>query len=209
MSTVTLYSKNKNLIRLFESFKNINVKNYPNICLCDCDYEDKTKLFLPCIAVVYSETDILPHTYTYVLLYPFTEETFFRTVKRIFLQPQLPHTYMQVNIKALFAELGIANNRKGTQYLTDAVYLKINSKNGEISIKRIISKIANKYSVTENSVERNMRTAIENACEYGNSDKIYELFGSTINSEKGKPTNSQFISVIAEKCKYNDYTKIT
>lgn len=207
MSNVKLYSNNKNLINLFESFGNADIKKYPDICLYDCDYADKTKAFLPCIAVVYSETDPLPEAYTYVLLYPFTEEAFLRTVKRIFSQPQYPRTYMQINIKALFAVLGLDINRKGTQYLADAVCLKINSKNGEISIKRIISSIAAKYFVTENSVERNMRTAIENACEYGNSDRIYELFGSTINSEKGKPTNSQFISVIAEKCRYNDYTR--
>lgn len=203
---VRIYSHNDELINLIEKTANLITENKLDICIYDSNYGDKTKIFMPCIFIVYSEEDIVCEKITYPLLYPFGTDTFLRTLNRIFEVNKLRNTYMKNNIEALFNELGLDFGRKGTQYLLYAVKLKINSKNSGISMNSIICRIAQKYMVSENSVERNMRTAIENVCEYGKLDKIYELFGGTINSEKGKPTNSQFISVVAEKCKYNDYT---
>ena len=59
--------------------------------------------------------------------------------------------------------------------------------------------IAKKYKTTSSSVERAIRHAIEVAWSRGKMDVIQELFGYTIHAGKGKPTNSEFIALIADK----------
>jgi len=67
----------------------------------------------------------------------------------------------------------------------------------KVSIKSILEEVAQKYSVTPSSVERAMRTAIEYLFRYGNRDKIYSVFGNTVDPDKGKPSNGEFISLMA------------
>ena len=68
------------------------------------------------------------------------------------------------------------------------------------SITKILyPEIAKKYGTTPSRVERALRHAIEVAWSRGKMDTIYALFGYTINSGKGKPTNSEFIALISDK----------
>ena len=59
--------------------------------------------------------------------------------------------------------------------------------------------VAEKYSSTPQKVERAIRNAIESAWERGNPDSIDAMFGYTVNYTKGKPTNSEFIAMIADR----------
>lgn len=206
MKSVKIYSNNAELVNFIKTTIDSNEEYDCELCIYDYDYGDISVIFMPCIVIVHSEQSLIRSDFTYVLLHPFGKTALLRTVDRIFSLNKSNGTHTDNNIKALFAELGFCADRKGTEYLAYAIKLKINGKNGEMPMNTIIRNIARKYNVSENSVERNMRTAIEHLCEYGNLDKIYELFRETINSEKGKPTNSQFISVVAEKCRYSDYT---
>jgi two-component system response regulator (stage 0 sporulation protein A) len=65
--------------------------------------------------------------------------------------------------------------------------------------KQLYPSIAQKYQTTPSRVERAIRHAIEVAWGRGKMDTINELFGYTVHAEKGKPTNSEFIALIADK----------
>jgi two-component system response regulator (stage 0 sporulation protein A) len=65
--------------------------------------------------------------------------------------------------------------------------------------KELYPTIAQKYDTTSSRVERAIRHAIELAWDRGDIDKINKFFGYTISGEKGKPTNSEFIAIIADR----------
>ena len=97
-------------------------------------------------------------------------------------------------------EVGVPAHIKGYQYLREAIMMVIN----DIDIinqitKRLYPKIAAKYSTTPSRVERAIRHAIEVAWGRGQVDTVESIFGYTISSAKGKPTNSEFIAMIADK----------
>ena len=89
---------------------------------------------------------------------------------------------------------------KGYQYLRDAIILSVNDMEMLNSITKILyPTIAKKHQTTPSRVERAIRHAIEVAWSRGKMDTIDELFGYTVSTGKGKPTNSEFIALIADK----------
>ena len=65
--------------------------------------------------------------------------------------------------------------------------------------KQLYPRVAEKHNTSPSRVERAIRHAIEVACVRGNEEELYSLFGYTVNNAKGKPTNSEFIAMIADK----------
>ena len=107
---------------------------------------------------------------------------------------------IDVEVTNIIREIGIPAHIKGYQYLRDAIMMIIN----EIELLGAVTKvlypmIADKYSTTPSRVERAIRHAIEVAWGRGNMDMINKLFGYTVKLEKGKPTNSEFMAMIADK----------
>lgn len=97
-------------------------------------------------------------------------------------------------------EIGIPAHIKGYQYLRDAIILSVNDMEMLNSITKILyPTIAKKYQTTSSRVERAIRHAIEVAWSRGKMDTIDALFGYTVSTGKGKPTNSEFIALIADK----------
>lgn len=97
-------------------------------------------------------------------------------------------------------EIGVPAHIKGYQYLRDAIMMCVNDMELLNSITKVLyPEIAKKYETTPSRVERALRHAIEVAWSRGKMDTIYALFGYTINHGKGKPTNSEFIALIADK----------
>jgi two-component system response regulator (stage 0 sporulation protein A) len=97
-------------------------------------------------------------------------------------------------------EIGVPAHIKGYQYLRDAIEMTVEDIEMLGSITKILyPTIAKKYQTTPSRVERAIRHAIEVAWNRGKMDTIDELFGYTINNGKGKPTNSEFIALIADK----------
>ncbi|MDD3746476.1 MAG: sporulation initiation factor Spo0A C-terminal domain-containing protein, partial [Anaerostipes sp.] len=89
---------------------------------------------------------------------------------------------------------------KGYQYLRDSILLAIYDVDILNSItKQLYPTIANRFHTTSSRVERAIRHAIEVAWGRGKMDTIDDLFGYTIHAGKGKPTNSEFIALIADK----------
>lgn len=111
-------------------------------------------------------------------------------------------TKLMNDITAILHEVGIPAHIKGYNYLRTGiqeVYLA-NGMNGRIT-KELYPTIARRYYTTSSRVERAIRHAIEVAWSRGNIDMIDSLFGYTVSAYKAKPTNSEFISMIADKLK--------
>ncbi len=96
--------------------------------------------------------------------------------------------------------VGIPANIKGYQYLRDAIIMSIADAEliGAIT-KQLYPKVAGRHNTSPSRVERAIRHAIEVACMRGNDEVLYRLFGYTVSNNKGKPTNSEFIALIADK----------
>ena len=112
--------------------------------------------------------------------------------------------YMERNIEGdvtnIIHEIGVPAHIKGYQYLRDAIIMSVDDNEMLNSITKLLyPAIAKKYQTTSSRVERAIRHAIEVAWNRGKMDTIDELFGYTINTEKGKPTNSEFIALISDK----------
>ncbi|MBE5806201.1 MAG: sporulation transcription factor Spo0A [Clostridiales bacterium] len=108
------------------------------------------------------------------------------------------------NLEALVTniihEVGVPAHIKGYQYLREAIMMVVN----DIDIinqitKQLYPEIANKYRTTPSRVERAIRHAIEVAWGRGQVDTVESIFGYTVSNSKGKPTNSEFIAMIADK----------
>jgi len=99
-------------------------------------------------------------------------------------------------------QIGIPAHIKGYHYLRTAILLAVDD--GEMInciTKLLYPTVAKQYSTTSSRVERAIRHAIEIAWDRGNVDTLNGFFGYTIHTAKGKPTNSEFIALIADKLK--------
>lgn len=119
--------------------------------------------------------------------------------------------YMERNLETdvtnMIHEIGVPAHIKGYQYLRDAIMMAVEDMNMLNSITKILyPTIAKNHQTTPSRVERAIRHAIEVAWSRGKMDTIDELFGYTVSVGKGKPTNSEFIALIADKIRL-DYKK--
>ena len=107
---------------------------------------------------------------------------------------------LESDVTNIIHEIGVPAHIKGYQYLREAIVMSVTDMEMLNSITKILYPgIANKYQTTPSRVERAIRHAIEVAWSRGKMDTIDELFGYTIHNGKGKPTNSEFIALIADK----------
>ncbi len=107
---------------------------------------------------------------------------------------------LELMITDIIHQIGVPAHIKGYHYLREAIILSI--KNTEIinSVTKLLyPTVAKKYSTTSSRVERAIRHAIEVAWDRGDIDVLNGYFGYTIQNERGKPTNSEFIAMISDK----------
>ena len=112
--------------------------------------------------------------------------------------------YMERNLETdvtnIIHEIGVPAHIKGYQYLRDSIMMSVNDMEMLNSVTKLLyPTIAKMHQTTPSRVERAIRHAIEVAWSRGKMDTIDELFGYTVNGGKGKPTNSEFIALIADK----------
>ncbi len=111
----------------------------------------------------------------------------------------------EVEVTKMIQQMGVPAHVKGYQYLRDAIVSVIK----EVSLLGAVTKelypmIAKKYNTTPSRVERAIRHAIELAWDRGNIEFMNKFFGYTINVDRGKPTNSEFIAMVADKLRMSD-----
>lgn len=104
-------------------------------------------------------------------------------------------------------EIGVPAHIKGYHYLREAILLSIESGEYINSVTKLLyPTVAQKFSTTSSRVERAIRHAIEVAWDRGDIDILNQYFGYTIHNGRGKPTNSEFVAMIADKIKLGQGT---
>jgi len=109
-------------------------------------------------------------------------------------------TDLELMITEIIHQIGVPAHIKGYHYLREAIMLSI--KNSDIinSVTKLLyPTVAKKFATTSSRVERAIRHAIEVAWDRGDIDVLNSYFGYTIQNERGKPTNSEFIAMISDK----------
>ncbi|MGE4283322.1 MAG: sporulation transcription factor Spo0A [Clostridia bacterium] len=107
---------------------------------------------------------------------------------------------IETNVTKAIHEMGVPAHIKGYQYLRDAIMMVVKDMDVINSItKQLYPSIARQYNTTPSRVERAIRHAIEVAWGRGQVETLENMFGYTIQNSKGKPTNSEFIAMIADK----------
>jgi two-component system response regulator (stage 0 sporulation protein A) len=107
---------------------------------------------------------------------------------------------IEADVTNIIHEIGVPAHIKGYHYLREAILLVINNMDllGGIT-KELYPMIAEKFNTTPSRVERAIRHAIEVAWNRGRVETINRIFGYTVHDEKGKPTNGEFIAMIADR----------
>lgn len=107
---------------------------------------------------------------------------------------------VEVTVTKIFHQIGVPAHIKGYHYLREAILLAIDNMDIINSVtKQLYPSVAKKYDTTSSRVERAIRHAIEVAWDRGDVDILNSYFGYTIHNSRGKPTNSEFIAMIADK----------
>lgn len=112
---------------------------------------------------------------------------------------------LEVQVTRVIQQMGVPAHVKGYQYLRDAIIMVTEEVNllGAVT-KELYPLIAEKYNTTASRVERAIRHAIELAWDRGNIEVITRFFGYTISMERGKPTNSEFIAMVADRLRIGE-----
>ena len=110
--------------------------------------------------------------------------------------------HLQVTISKILHELGIPSHIKGYQYIREAIEIIYERPNviGGIT-KELYPELAHKFDTTTSRVERAIRHAIEVSWNRGSWDLMEDIFGHSVDIDKAKPTNSEFIVTVADKLK--------
>ena len=115
---------------------------------------------------------------------------------------------IETQVTKIIHQIGVPAHIKGYQYLRTAILLTIQDSDIINSVTKVLyPSVAKKYATTTSRVERAIRHAIEVAWDRGDVDTLNSYFGYTIQNNRGKPTNSEFIAMIADnlRLKYKLY----
>lgn len=128
------------------------------------------------------------------------EFLFYNKEKNSYANRMLTNSFVEKEITTILHEVGIPAHIKGYLFLREAIFRVYKQQDylGQIT-KNLYPDIAKKFTSSSARVERAIRHAIEVAWNRGNVDCIDNIFGYTISADKAKPTNSEFIAMIADK----------
>lgn len=112
---------------------------------------------------------------------------------------------LENQVTKVIHQIGVPAHIKGYQYLRTAIMMTINNNDVINSVTKILyPTVAKRYSTTSSRVERAIRHAIEVAWDRGDVDVLNSYFGYTIQTNRGKPTNSEFIAMIADNLRLSN-----
>ena len=152
----------------------------------------------------------------YYVVKPFNLDILYKRIRQLagtekqYLQPSgnksplkngyTKNTDLEIDITNMIHEIGVPAHIKGYQYLRDAITMVVEDMDLLSAVtKELYPAIAKRNNTTPSRVERAIRHAIEVAWNRGKLETINNLFGYTVAEDKGKPTNSEFIAIIADK----------
>lgn len=115
-------------------------------------------------------------------------------------RPVLDNYGLELKVTEILHEIGVPAHIKGYNYLRDSIIMSIERPDIINAVtKQLYPGVAKKYETTSSRVERAIRHAIEVAWDRGDVEVLNSYFGYTIHNDRGKPTNSEFIAMIADK----------
>ncbi|MCD7828992.1 MAG: sporulation transcription factor Spo0A [Clostridiales bacterium] len=107
---------------------------------------------------------------------------------------------METLVTSIIHEIGVPAHIKGYQYLREAILITIDNMEVINAVTKVLyPEVAKRYGTTASRVERAIRHAIEVAWDRGDIETLQKYFGYTVSNSKGKPTNSEFIAMIADR----------
>ena len=113
---------------------------------------------------------------------------------------RMDKTSIESLVTGIIHEIGVPAHIKGYQYLREAIIIAVNDMDVINAITKVLyPQVAKTFGTTPSRVERAIRHAIEVAWDRGDLDTLQRFFGYTVSNTKGKPTNSEFIALIADK----------
>ena len=154
------------------------------------------------------ETEILSSGADYYFLKPVDVEVLAHRVSQmtswktnIYVNDNSKHVNdIELTVSEIMHQIGVPAHIKGYSYLREAIILSVNNNEMLNSVTKLLyPSVAKTFKTTSSRVERAIRHAIEVAWDRGDVDVLSSYFGYTILSSRGKPTNSEFIAMIADK----------
>ena len=131
---------------------------------------------------------------------PETLSPVLKDVKTTYIEVDNSKLNLEAKVTNIIHDVGVPAHIKGYQYLRDGIIMAVNDVDVINQItKQLYPDLAKKYKTTPSRVERAIRHAIEVAWNRGQIESMENIFGYTVNSNRGKPTNSEFIAMIADK----------
>ena len=107
---------------------------------------------------------------------------------------------LEREVTAVIHEVGVPAHIKGYQYVREAIVIAVQDMDVINAVTKVLyPEVARRYSTTPSRVERAVRHAIEVAWDRGDLETLQRYFGYTVSNTKGKPTNSEFIAMIADR----------
>ena len=155
------------------------------------------------------ERELIENGASYIVITPYDLSSLLENVRTMLDSRQYksgaihrvdPFSNLELRVSEILHQIGVPAHIKGYHYLRDSIILSI--KEPEIInaiTKQLYPSVAKKFSTTSSRVERAIRHAIEVAWDRGDVDILNSYFGYTIHISRGKPTNSEFIAMIADK----------
>ena len=159
--------------------------------------------------------ELLDEGFAYYFVKPFDENVLASRVlkvalgheKRVLVQTSVDSD--ELTVTEILHQIGVPTHIKGYQFLRDAILLTMDEPDYINAVtKRLYPEIAKKNGTTASRVERAIRHAIEVAWDRGDVDTLNSYFGYTIHNLRGKPTNSEFIAMIADKMRLDKRQRV-
>jgi len=114
--------------------------------------------------------------------------------------PAGAHQSLESSVTSIIHEIGVPAHIKGYQYLREAIVMTVENMEVINAVTKVLyPEVAKRFSTTASRVERAIRHAIEVAWDRGDLETLQKYFGYTVSNAKGKPTNSEFIAMIADR----------
>ena len=148
------------------------------------------------------EEELLDNGFAFYFVKPFEETVLADRVLRAAGAAEQPRTICsdEITVTEILHQIGVPAHIKGYQFLRDAILLTMTDPEYINAVtKRLYPQIAKQNVTTASRVERAIRHAIEVAWDRGDVDTLNSYFGYTIHNLRGKPTNSEFIAMIADR----------
>lgn len=121
-------------------------------------------------------------------------------------KPRVPEkTDIELRVTEILKNLGVPAHIKGFRFVRSAIELVYKDPNKMDCVTKVLyPEVAHLHGSTSSRVERAIRHAIETAWDRGDIDELSNYFGYTINTSRGKPTNSEFVAMIADNLRLED-----